>query len=68
MRTYTATLTASGGTLPYTWSIISGSLPPGLTLNSTNGVISGTPIDMGVFSFTAKVEDAGNPPSLLVNR
>jgi hypothetical protein len=40
---YLATLGASGGTAPYAWSIASGVLPAGLTLNSTTGVISGTP-------------------------
>ena len=39
---YSQTLTASGGTAPYTWAITTGTLPAGLTL-STNGVISGTP-------------------------
>jgi hypothetical protein len=39
---YSQTLTASGGTAPYTWTIVSGTLPAGLTL-STRGVISGTP-------------------------
>ena len=58
---YTATLSAGGGTLPYTWSITNGSLPPGLTLSSSNGIISGTPIVSGTFSFTAQVSDAGNP-------
>ena len=57
---YSATLAASGGTLPYTWSIASG-LPPGLTLNSGTGVISGTPTTVGTYSFTAQVTDAGNP-------
>jgi N-acetylneuraminic acid mutarotase len=40
---YYQTLEANGGLAPYTWTIISGSLPPGLNL-STNGVISGTPV------------------------
>jgi len=57
---YNATLFASGGVLPYTWSIISGNLPPGLTLNS-NGVISGTPTQSGTYTFTIKVTDSSNP-------
>jgi hypothetical protein len=57
---YSATLKGSGGTLPYSWSMISGSLPPGLTL-ATNGVITGTPTALGTFSFTVQVRDAGNP-------
>ena len=39
---YSMTLSAVGGTLPYSWAITSGGLPSGLSL-STNGVISGTP-------------------------
>ena len=53
---YTATLTASGGTPPYTWSI-SGAIPPGLTV-FTSGLISGTPTVSGSFTFTAIVNDA----------
>jgi hypothetical protein len=56
---YSATLVASGGTTPYTWTISSGSLPAGLTL-STVGVISGTPTATGVSTFTARVQDATN--------
>ena len=59
--TYTATLTANGGTLPYTWSIIDGSLPSGLTLNSSSGAITGIPSATGSVSFTAQVMDAGSP-------
>src|SRR5262249_10843973 len=51
---YSATLTATGGTPPYTWSIASGTLPAGLTLTSA-GVISGTPTAIGTSSFTVKV-------------
>jgi len=43
---YSATLVASGGTSPYTWSVVSGSLPDGLSL-STGGAISGTPTTEG---------------------
>ncbi len=58
---YSATLTATGGTVPYTWSIARGSMPPGLTLNSNSAVISGTPTAAGAFNFTAQVRDASNP-------
>ena len=50
---YTETLIATGGTLPYTWSIASGTLPPSLAL-STSGVLSGTPSAIGTFSFTVR--------------
>ncbi len=53
---YSQTLTASGGTAPYTWTIVSGTLPAGLTL-STRGVISGTPTTAGTASITIKVTD-----------
>ena len=55
---YSETLTAQGGTTPYTWSVTSGSLPPGLSLGSSTGMISGTPTTAGNFSFTVKVQDA----------
>jgi len=56
---YSATLQASGGTTPYTWSIAtaSGPLPAGLTLASS-GVISGSPTTSGNFGFTVVVTDA----------
>ena len=54
---YTDTLTVTNGTAPYTFSIISGSLPPGLTLNSSTGKISGSPTTAGTYTFTAKVVD-----------
>ncbi len=52
-------LDASGGVGPYTFSITSGSLPPGLTLAS--GEISGTPTASGTSSFTLTVSDSGAP-------
>lgn len=56
---YSTTLQASGGTGPYTFSIASGALPAGLTLNAATGVISGTPSAAGASAFTAQVRDAG---------
>lgn len=60
-QSYSATLLASGGTSPYTWSISAGALAPGLTLTtqSSNGVIAGMPTQGGAFSFTAAVQDSG---------
>jgi hypothetical protein len=55
---YNQSLAASGGTTPYTWSVIAGSLPPGLSLSGT-GDITGTPTAQGSFSFTARVADSG---------
>jgi len=54
---YSASLQATGGTPPYTWSVISGQLPNGLTLSSSNGTISGTPTLAGTSTFTIQVND-----------
>ncbi|RYD76969.1 MAG: DUF4082 domain-containing protein, partial [Verrucomicrobiaceae bacterium] len=58
---YAATLGATGGTLPRSWSIVDGGLPPGLTLNAGSGAINGTPTTEGTFPFTIQVSDAGTP-------
>jgi hypothetical protein len=51
---YSATLQATGGTGNYTWSVVSGSTPAGLTLSS-GGVLSGTPSTVATSGFTAQV-------------
>jgi hypothetical protein len=60
---YDSFLMAMGGFPPYVFSIPSGSLPPGLTLNPTTGEISGTPSTAGTFSFTSQVVDSSGNPS-----
>jgi hypothetical protein len=57
---YTDTLTAAGGTAPYTWSVSAGSLPAGITLTPSTGVLAGTPTTAGTSSFTIKVTDAAS--------
>ncbi|MBD9510839.1 Ig-like domain repeat protein [Ensifer sp. ENS10] len=58
---YSQTLTASGGTSPYTFSV-SGTLPAGLTLSS-GGVLSGTPTVAGSYSFQIVATDSSTGPS-----
>ena len=54
---YTDQLTVTGGTSPFTWSVASGTLPPGLALNASTGLLSGTPTTAGTYPFTVKVTD-----------
>ncbi len=54
---YTQTLTATGGSSPYSYAISAGSLPVELVLNPTNGAILGAPAMAGVFNFTVRVTD-----------
>ena len=58
---YSASLSATGGTPPYTWTIKSGTLPAGLSL-STGGAIAGTPTMAGVASFAVQVADSESTP------
>lgn len=50
-------LFASGGVQPYTWSVVAGTLPPGLELPNGENTISGTPTTAGTFTFTVRVTD-----------
>jgi hypothetical protein len=55
---YSTTLTAYGGTEPYSWTLNSGELPAGLVLGSM-GTISGTPTAAGLYYFIVRVDDGG---------
>lgn len=55
---FSGSTTATGGKAPLTWSVASGALPAGLSLNPANGQITGNPTQAGTFSFTLKVSDA----------
>jgi hypothetical protein len=58
---YGQTLAATGGTQPYSWSMSAGSLPPGLSLASATGIISGSPSAIGTYNFTVKITDTATP-------
>lgn len=60
---YSKTLETWNGTTPFVWSV-SGDLPRGLTLNTSEGKISGTPTRTGEFTFTISVADSGTPQQL----
>lgn len=57
-RLYNSLVTATGGTAPYTWSVVPGTLPPGLSL-SASGVVSGIPTAAGNYTFVLTVTGAG---------
>lgn len=54
------TMSASGGTSPYTWSVSGGSLPPTTSINSSTGVISGNATTVGNYTATIQATDANS--------
>lgn len=62
---YSSTATASGGTPPYTYSVAFGTLPAGLTLNASTGVISGIPTSASqTGAFKIEVTDSAKPANV----
>lgn len=60
---YSQTLAVTGGVAPYTFSISTGALPAGLSVNASTGAITGTPTTIGTNSFTVKVVDSQGTPA-----
>ena len=58
---FSTAISAFGGVTPLQWST-SGLVPAGLALNSTTGVLEGTPEIAGHYQFTVEVQDSGSPP------
>ncbi|HEX7656694.1 MAG TPA: Ig-like domain-containing protein [Sphingomonas sp.] len=54
---------ASGGTAPYAYSLASGSLPAGTTLDPSTGTVSGTPTTAGAFSYAIGASDSQGTPA-----
>ena len=61
---YSATLAATSGNPPYTWTVIAGGLPNGLKLSKSTGTIAGKASFAGTFTFTVQVLDKKGPAPL----
>jgi Ice-binding-like/Putative Ig domain/Dockerin type I domain/NHL repeat len=59
---YNQTISATGGTAPYAFSVTTGALPAGLSLNAATGAITGTPNPAGTFNFTITAKDTNLCP------
>lgn len=66
-RSYDGAVVAGGGRPPYTWTVTSGSLPPGLELHAATGDVTGRPQSQGSWSFTVGVTDSEAPAGAAVS-
>src|ERR1019366_7714048 len=60
-QSYNTVLAVGGGSSPYHFSVSSGALPPGVSLNPTTGTLLGTPTTPGTYSFEFMVTDSPHP-------
>ena len=63
---YSSTCSVTGGKPPYSFSISAGSLPAGITLNTTTGAVGGTPRVGGSYSYNLQVADSSAPPQTAI--
>jgi streptogramin lyase len=61
---YSGNPIAEAGVQPFSWSVSAGTLPAGLSLNSTTGAVTGTPTSADSFSFTLQVKDSSHVPQV----
>ena len=60
LQPYSATLAASGGSGTYAWSVVSGTLPAGISLGAATGTLTGIPTAAGAVTFTIRASDCGD--------
>ena len=61
---YAAPVVAGGGRQPYRWKVVDGALPPGLALDAGTGIVHGTPVTAGSYSFVAQISDAAGSSTI----
>jgi Putative Ig domain len=65
---YSQAVDVAGGTSPYHWKVISGTLPEGISLNTTSGSVSGVSSQTGPFPVTVQVKDSSYPKQSIVSQ